>query len=158
MQIGGVAAETESLENTLEKEDVAGDAENALLLVTVLLGGFIKEIEEDGVVKEVGADDEALHLIANVDREVALGDRGGEGGERTAELGGRAARAGGGSGVGSEEAVLRGVGDSGEAADELLHSWNWEEMEGETERERGREVGVLVCGGRAGGDGKRGDL
>ena len=104
---------------------MARDSQNALLLVPVLLRRLIQQIDEDQMVQKLCADDEPLHLLADVHREVAVGNATGT--ERTSELG-RAealapAAADGGSGVGSEQAVLRRIGDSGQAADQLLHSW-----------------------------------
>ena len=108
MQISRLVAKPECFKDSLKDEDVARDPQNALLLVPVLLRRFIQQIDEDRVVKKLGAHDEPLHLLSDVDREVAVGDS--TGAEGTAELGRAealgAAGAGGGSGVGSEEAVL----------------------------------------------------
>ena len=42
--------ESESLKNTLEEKNVARNMQNAFLLVTVLLSGFIEEFDENGVI------------------------------------------------------------------------------------------------------------
>lgn len=74
-----VVAEAEGLEDALEDEDVAGDAEHALLLVAVLLGRLVEQLHEDGVVQELGRHHEPLQLVTHVDRHVALGDHRGIG-------------------------------------------------------------------------------
>ena len=64
----------------------------------------------------MSADDEAFHLFADVDRDVALGDGGGAEDSRTAKFGG-----GGGGRVGAEKRVVRGIGNTRKTADQLLH-------------------------------------
>lgn len=58
----------------LEDDQVAEDPEDTLLLVAILLRRFVEELDEDRVVQELGADHESFHLVADVDRDVALGD------------------------------------------------------------------------------------
>ena len=122
-----VESETKRVENTLEDEDAARQPEHSFLLVAVFLRGFVEELDEDGVVEELGAHDEALHLVADVDRDVPLRNhrRGGAadlgwGGE-TEGLGAWAAVVAGLGGVRTEERVVGGVSHAREAADELLH-------------------------------------
>lgn len=75
------------------------------------------------------ADDEAFHLVADVNRDVALGDGGGTEDSGAAELGGC-------GGVGAEKAVLGGIGNTGEAANQLLHDDGWMDEESKKKRER----------------------
>lgn len=65
----------------------------------------------------MSADDEAFHLFADVNGNVALRDGAGTEDSRTAKFGG----GGGGGRVGAEKTVLRGIGNTRKAADQLLH-------------------------------------
>lgn len=98
-----VATESERFQDSLEDDDVAGDSEHALLLVPVFLRGPVQELDENGVVQELRAHHEPLHLLAHVHRHVAHRN------PRVAAERGGASRA---AGVGAEERVLRGVADA----------------------------------------------
>lgn len=146
-----VVAEAEGLEDALEDEDVTGDAEHALLLVAVLLSRLVEQLDENRVVEELRGNHKTLHLVAHVDRHVALGDHG-RIGRRAAQLGPEGlhpARLAALIRVRPEQAVLRRVGDTGEAANKLLHVYEEEEdgaaaakqSEREENEERKRKVG-----------------
>lgn len=99
------AAYAERLEHALEDEDVAGDPQHAFLLVPVLLRRFIQQHHEDRVIQQLRADDEALHLLPHVHRQMPLRNAAGALPQR---LGGaRRPR------LGAQQAVLRGVADFG---------------------------------------------
>lgn len=53
---------------------MAGDVEDSLLSVTVLLSGSVEKSDEDRMVQELRAHDKPLHLFADVDGYVACGD------------------------------------------------------------------------------------
>lgn len=72
-----VAAKTEGLEDALEDEHVTGDAEDAFLLVSVLLSRLVEQLDEDRVVEELCRHHEPLHLVSHVDGDVSLGNHGG---------------------------------------------------------------------------------
>lgn len=117
MNLARVFTEAKRVEHALEDDDVAGQSENSFLFVTVFLSRQVEEVDEDRVVEELRAHHEPLHLVADVDRHVALGDHGGGAADLRRPPGGTAA-----VGAGAEERVLRGgVGDSRETADQLLH-------------------------------------
>lgn len=42
-------AKSQGFQEAFEEEGMTGDAEDALLLVTILLSGFIKEVDENWV-------------------------------------------------------------------------------------------------------------
>ena len=67
-----VVADSQSFEDAFEDEDVTGDVEDAFLFVTVLLSRFVEEFHEDRVVEELCTDDEPLHLLTDVDRNVPV--------------------------------------------------------------------------------------
>lgn len=75
----GTIADAQSFKDTLEDEDVARYVKHAFLVVSVLLGRFVEELDEDGVVEELCADDEAFHGFPDVHGEVALGNGCGSG-------------------------------------------------------------------------------
>ncbi|EYU27558.1 hypothetical protein MIMGU_mgv1a025614mg, partial [Erythranthe guttata] len=107
------AAEAQRLQDALEEEHVAGDPEHALLLVAVLRRGFVQQLHKNRVVQQLGADDEPLHLVSDVHRQVSLRHAAGplpEGLRSVCQPGMR-----------SEQAVLRGIGNSGEFPHQLLH-------------------------------------
>lgn len=123
-----VESKTERVENTLEDEDAARQPENSFLFVAVFLRRFVEELHEDGVVEELGAHDEALHLVADVDRHVPLRHHRGGAADlrRSGEAKGLRTAAAvvaalGGGGVRAEERVVGGVGHAREPADQLLH-------------------------------------
>lgn len=90
-----VITDSESLENSLKEKNMARNMKNAFLFVAVLLGGFIEELDENRMVKELSADDKAFHFFADVNRDVTLRHRtGGAENSRTAELGGGGGRVG----------------------------------------------------------------
>ncbi|KAL8136417.1 hypothetical protein V2J09_002418 [Rumex salicifolius] len=65
------AAGAKRVENTLEYGDMAGDMEDSFLIVAVLLSRSVEELDEDRVVKQIGAYRELLHLIADEHRHVS---------------------------------------------------------------------------------------
>lgn len=70
-----IIATSECLKNSLKNDDVARDPERAFLSVSVLLRRFIEKFHEDRVIHQIGAHNESLHFLADVDRNVAGGDR-----------------------------------------------------------------------------------
>lgn len=85
---------------------------DSFLFVTVLLSRLVEKTDEKRVVQQLSTNDETLHLVADVDRHVAFGNRLGVCGSARqgfgdSSSGKRSARA---AGVGAQEAVLRGVG------------------------------------------------
>lgn len=81
---------------------MAGDPQHSLLLVPVLLRRFIEQLDEDRVIQQLGGDDEPLHFLADVHRQVSL---------RHAAAGPLLVATARGS---RQQAVLRRIGDSGE--------------------------------------------
>lgn len=61
-------------QNSFEHKNPARNSQDALLLIAVLVGRLVEKLHEDGVVEKLGAYDEALHFLTDVDGEVALRD------------------------------------------------------------------------------------
>ena len=70
-----IIATSECVKNSLKNDDVARDPERAFLSVSVLLRRFIQKFHEDRVIHQIGADNEPLHFLTDVDRNVAGRDR-----------------------------------------------------------------------------------
>lgn len=66
-----IIATSECLKNSLKNDDVARDPERAGLSVSVLLRRFIEKFHEDRVIHQIGANNESLHFLPDVDRNVA---------------------------------------------------------------------------------------
>ncbi|KAM1054617.1 hypothetical protein ACFX2I_001947 [Malus domestica] len=66
-------SKAEHLDHTLKDDHLARDPEDIILLLAVLLRRLVEEYDEHWVVQEIGADHEPLHLVIDVDRDVAFG-------------------------------------------------------------------------------------
>lgn len=75
LEVTRLKSQSERFHDALENQHVTGNAKDAFLFVAVLLSRLVEQADEDGVIQQLGADHEPLHLVSDVDRHVAFGDR-----------------------------------------------------------------------------------
>lgn len=123
LKVAWLKSKSERFDDALENQHVTGNMKDAFLFVSVLLSWLVEQADKDRVIQQLRADHEPLHLVSDVDRHVAFGDRLRARGtarqrdlERAERLRATWASACCFRGFRPQETVLRGVGDARKTA------------------------------------------